>query len=177
MSRVLGKCAEMSKGQAEAVMASILQPLNGEAGNREVPVYTFKVYLEQMYLPVCRRKWKESTRMTSEPTIQCHLSPRLGPRLMPEITRDDMQELLDEKAETLSTSVVAHLRWHLSGIFKLAVSDGVTPFNPTVGLHTPKCKPAKEKRSMTKEDIRLALSVLPPRERLIFRMAVQDGGI
>ena len=63
-SRVLGKCSEMSKDQAETIMASILDPLNEKAGTREPRSFTFKQYVEDVYLPVCRRKWKESTRMT-----------------------------------------------------------------------------------------------------------------
>ena len=41
-SKVLGKCSEMSKGHAETMMASILEPLNESAGKRQVPVFTFK---------------------------------------------------------------------------------------------------------------------------------------
>jgi len=55
----------MSKGQAETIMASILAPLNENAGARQPRAYTFKQYVEDVYLPVCSRKWKESTRMTS----------------------------------------------------------------------------------------------------------------
>jgi len=40
-----------------------------------------------------------------------------------------MQEFLNHKAEELSESVVAHLRWHLNAIFKMAQSDGAVPFN------------------------------------------------
>jgi hypothetical protein len=36
-----------------------------------------------------------------------------------------MQDLLDAKAATCSKSIVAHLRWYLNAIFKLAVSDGL----------------------------------------------------
>jgi integrase len=42
-------------------------------------------------------------------------------------------------------------------------------------LFTPPCKPEREKRVMSPEDIRLALGVLGTRDRLIFRMAVFDG--
>ena len=36
-----------------------------------------------------------------------------------------MQDLLEAKAKTLAKSVVAHIRWYLNAIFKLAVSDGI----------------------------------------------------
>jgi integrase len=70
---------------------------------------------------------------------------------------------------------VGHLRWHLSGIFKLAMPDGVVDHNPAGKLFVADCKPEGEKRVMSQQDIRLALSVFSLRDRLIFRMAVFDG--
>ena len=113
--------------------------------------------------------------MTSEPTIRFHLLPAFSSMLIAEMTRDMMQAFLDKKASTHSQSIVGHLRWHLSGIFKMALSDGAVELNPTLGLYTPACKPTAERRVLTAEDIRLALKTLELRERLIFRMAVFDG--
>lgn len=174
-SKVLGKCCEMAKGQAEAMMAAVLQPINETAGIPQMPVFTFKQYVEDVFLPVCRRKWKESTRMPSEPTIQLYLLPAFGQKLLSEINRGQMQRFLDGKAATHSHSVVGHLRWHLSAIYKMAMSDGAVSVNPTLGLYTPACKPAPEPRVVSAEDIVRALKALDLRERLIFRMAVFDG--
>ncbi len=174
-SKVLGDCSEMSKGQAEAIMASILEPLNEGAGKKTARTYTFHQYLEEVFLPICRRKWKESTRMTSEPLITYHLLPALGHRLLAEVTRDEMQALLDKKAKTLSVSVVAHLRWHLSAIFRTALGDGAVQFNPTLGLYVPRCQEGRERRVLERGEILQALNALGPRERIIFRMAVFDG--
>lgn len=74
-SKVLGCCADMGKSEAEALMAVILKPQNEEAGQTQKPVYTFGVYLGEIFLPMCRRKWKESTRMTTEPRMSFHLNP------------------------------------------------------------------------------------------------------
>ena len=67
------------------------------------------------------------------------------------------------------------MRWHLSGIFKLAQGDGVVTHNPAGKLSVSDAKPTGEKRVMTPDQIRLALSVLGLRDRLIFRLAVFDG--
>lgn len=64
---------------------------------------------------------------------------------------------------------------HLNAIFKLAQSDGAVDFNPAAALFTPVCKPAGEKRVLNKDEVRLALSILDVRERLVFRMGVFDG--
>lgn len=174
-SKVIGKCSEMTKGQADAVMASILQPHNQTAGQKTTPVYTFQRYVEDVYLPVCRRKWKESTRMTSEATIRLHLIARFGSMQLADMSRDKMQTFLDTKAADNSQSVVAHLRWHLSGIFKMALSDGAISTNPTLGLYTPACKATSERRTLTHKEVQIALGALELRERLIFRMAVFEG--
>ena len=174
-SKVLGKCSEISKSQADAMMASILQPLNQSSGQAAPPRHSFSEYVEDVFLPVHRRKWKESTRTTSEHTIRRHLLPSLGGRRLSEIGREDLQLLLDDKAKTHSSSVVAHLRWYLSAIFRMALSDGAVMVNPSPGLFTPACRPEKPRLVMSGPEIQLALNVLPLRERLMFRMAVFAG--
>jgi integrase len=156
-------------------MAVILKPQNEEAGQTQKPVYTLGVYLDEIFLPMCRRKWKESTRMTTEPRMSFHLKPTFGSQVLRSITRDQLQAFLDGKAATLSRSIVDHLRWDLNAIFKTALSDGLVDCNPAAALFTPPCKPEGDKRVMTPEEIRLALGALDLRERLIFRMAVFDG--
>jgi integrase len=174
-TKVLGPCAEISKGQAEAMLAQLLQPVNVEAGHRQAPVFTFGQYVEKVFLPVHRQKWKESTRSTSEPDIKRYLVPAFGARLLQTITRDQMQAFLDQIGGRLSASIVGHLRWHLNAIFKLAVSDGAVDFNPAAGLFIPACRPSAPKMVMSKDEVRIALGVLDVRARLAFRMAVFDG--
>ncbi len=174
-SKVLGKCSEVSKGQAEALLVAILQPLNQVAGLRQAPVYTFERYVKSVFLPLCKRKWKPSTWMTTEPVILGHLVPTFGSRLLADITREEMQAFLEAKASERSTSLVAHLRWHLSAIFKMALGDGVVQVNPTLGLYIPEGVATPEKRILTEEEILLALDALELRERLIFELAVFSG--
>lgn len=104
-----------------------------------------------------------------------HLLPALGDQLLQQITRDQMQSLLDQKALAASRSIVDHLRWDLNSVFKMAMSDGVVPFNPAAGLFTPPCKPGSDKRVLNAAQIRQALGALDVRERLIFRPGVFEG--
>ena len=174
-SKVLGRCSEISKAQADIMMAEILEPLNEKARQQITPIYTFRRYMNEVFLPVYRRKWKESTRMSSESAIQTHLIPEFGDRLLRDVKREHMQAFLDRKAQTHSHSIVDHARWHLSAIFKMAMGDGAVDFNPTIGLFTPACKMMPVKQVMTREQIIKALTVLDIRERLIFRLALFNG--
>jgi integrase len=165
----------MPKSEAEAQMNIILKPLNEDAGCAQKPLYTFSSYLEEVFLLLCRRKWKESTRMTTEPRMVFHLKPAFGGQSLRSISREQLQALLDEKARTLSRSIVDHLRWDLNNILKTAMSDGLIESNPALALFTPACKAPGEKLCLSSAEIRLALSELELRERLIFRLAIFGG--
>jgi len=84
-------------------------------------------------------------------------------------------EVSRRKARSLSRSVVSHLRWDLNAIFKMAAEDTIIQGNPAGSLVTPKEAKTAAKRTMTKEQVRLALSVLDLRERIIFLLAVLVG--
>lgn len=174
-SKVLGPCADLTKGQAEALLSQILHPINAQAGHMEVPKYSFGLYVEKVFLPAVTSKWKASTRATSEADIRRYLLPEFGQKLMGSITRDHMQTFLQTLASNLRSSIVGHLRWHLNAIFKMASSDGLINGNPAAALFTPPCKQSDDKRVMSGAEVMAALGILDVRERLILRMAAFDG--
>jgi len=174
-SKVLGRCSQMSKGEAESALSGILQPINAGTGGAR-PVYTFRAFVETVFLPFARRTWKASTASTSTAAVQLHLVPEFGNELLQNMGRERLQDFLDKKALTLSGSGVAHLRWFLNSIFKLALADGLVTGNPAAALRIPKSKvAAKEKRTLAADQVKLYLSVLPLRERLIARLAIIEG--
>jgi integrase len=129
-----------------------------------------------VYLPFCRRGWKGSTEGTSEQIVRTHLSSEFGERLLQSISREELQDFLDQKALKLGSSVVKHLRWFLSAIYKLALSDGLVRNNPAAELRIPKkCRPGRAMRSLTEEEVNQYLDVLDLREKLIARLAVFEG--
>jgi len=164
----------MAKGEAESVLSSILQPVNNGAAKGPKRVYIFEQFVEDVYLPFRRRSWKESTAGTSEQIVKSHLIPEFGMGLLPAISRDELLDFLDRKALELSSSVVSHLRWFLSGIFKLALSDGLVPSNPAAELMIPrKCQPGRAVRPLTEEEVNQYLEVLDLREKLIAKLAIR----
>ena len=174
--RTIGRNSQMSKAEAEVVLSSILREINSGTSKTTKPVYTFKEFVEDVYLPFCRRSWKESTAGTSEQTISSHLIPEFGKNLLHAIRREDLQDFLDRKAEDFSASVVAHLRWFLNAIFKLAMSDGLTLNNPAAELRIPrKCQPGRAMRPLTEKEVEKYLGVFGLREKLIARLAIFEG--
>ena len=137
---------------------------------------TFGDFVEHVYFPHCRRTWKPSTEMTTTQIINSHLMKAFEDRVLGTISRSEMQDLLQLKAEGLSRSMVGHLRWNLNGIFKLAMSDGLIDHNPAQELRIPKnCKAGRETRPLTELEVKQFLGVLNVRERLMARLAIYEG--
>jgi|SRR5579871_448722 len=173
-TRILGFYSQMSRASARSELDKILGPLNTAAPRASA--VTLRRYVEDEYLLVKSRKWKASTRSTTEQIIETHVLKTFGDRGLASITRRELQAHLDAKAESgLSFSVVAHVRWQLVAMYAMAQGDGLITVNPTDGLVTPNCKRAPDKRTITVESINRAQLVLDTRERLIFRLAVCEG--
>jgi len=121
--RTLGQVSEMTKSQAQAELAGILAPVNaGRTAESIKP--TFGEFVEHRYVPFYRGKWKRSTAMTNEQRIEIYLTPVYAARALDSFSRDELQEFLKQKAAaSLSYSIVAHLRWGLRQIFRMAVEE------------------------------------------------------
>lgn len=175
-SRILGKCSEMTRDQANAERNRILQGINaGEI--RHTKAITLLRFVEDEYLPVRNRKWKASTRATTEQIIRDHILAPFGKRTLVAVTRKELQAHLDEMAKAeLSFSLVAHTRWQMAAIFSMACADGLTAgVDAGAELVIPRCVTAPEKRTITADQIRKAQMSLELRERLIFQLAVIEG--
>jgi integrase len=166
----------MGKGEAEAILSALLQPVNSGIARVAKPLYTFHQYINEVYLPFGRGSWKESTAGTSDQIVKTHLVTAFGRALLHAIQREEMQEFLDRKALECGKSLVGHLRWFLNAIFKLAMSDGLIINNPAAMLNIPKkCRPGRTMRPLTEEEVITYVGVFDLREKLIVRLAVIEG--
>src|SRR5205823_4042882 len=91
----------------------------------------FGQFVDTVYLPLYKKRWKRTTYATNQDRMRVHLIPEFGATALGKVTRDSMQGLLDRKAgDGLSYSVVAHLRWDLNQVMKLAQNEGYIDRNP-----------------------------------------------
>src|SRR6266850_5871474 len=174
-NRVLALVSEKSKTQAQSDLAKILEPINAAKApiNEMSP---FGDFVRNIVFPFCRRKWKQSTRCTTEDRIRFHLVDPLEKRPIGSFERDELQSLLDMKAASgLSFSTVAHLRWDLHQIFDFAVAEGAIRRNPAELLFTPKGCTTTPTRSMNAKEVKKLFEVLELRERLIVKFGVIAG--
>src|SRR5712692_259461 len=162
----LGPVSRTKKYDAETKLAQILDPLNARVSEGAAN-WSFGSFVRNVYLPFYRRKWKASTAACNEDRIAHHLTSAYEERILRTFNRDELQMFLDGKAAAdLSYSVVAHLRWDLRQIFRMAVSEGHLHRNPAELLFVPREARRPEITSMTFDQVRLLFSVLDLRERV-----------
>lgn len=132
--------------------------------------------MNNVYLPYYVGKWKRSTARSNENCLRVHLDAIFGDRELGSFSRNELQRFLDEKAASgLSYSVVAHLRWFLQQIFRMAVNEGYIPRNPAELLYIPREAKRPEHTSMNLEEVRKCFPVVEQRERLILKFAILAG--
>ncbi len=142
----LGLHSKMSKSQAQEKQAQFMKEVNARAANAPDPNVTFGDFLEGVALPFLRSKWKRSTAETTENRIRHHLLAEFGQEKLTALGLKRLQAFLASKATDLSRSTVAHLRWDLRAIFRLAVAEALS--NATRPLpSSPRKRPRSRQRA------------------------------
>ena len=146
------------------------------AKSQQTRVWCFGEFVAGVCFPYYSRKWKDSTKENNLNRVSVHLVSSFGTRELRSFKRDELQDLLDERALSgLSFSVVDHLRWDMKQIFDVAIAESQIERNPALLLFTPK-EPAKPvRRVMTIEEVQICFAALYQRERLIAKLAVIGG--
>jgi hypothetical protein len=149
----LGPFHKMTKAQAEKKRDEALAEARARQDSSPDPAMMFGQFLDGVVLPFYRSKWKSSTASTSESRMTHHFA-EFKKTPLKAITLKTLQAFLGRKAASeLSRSTVAHLRWDLRAIFKLAVAEGYAQRDPSVSLYIPKEAKTEPTRAMTAKEV------------------------
>ena len=171
----IGLYSKLSKSDAQQAQSEFMKEVNSRNASAPDPHITFGDFLEGVALPLLRSKWKGSTRDTTENRIRHHLLGEFGQEKLAGLALKKLQAFRSLKAETLSKSVVAHLRWDLRAVFRLAVAEGYVQRDPTPALFTPKEAKVGIRRVMNGKEAQQHINALPLRERVIDHLALFAG--
>src|SRR5689334_11571928 len=94
-SKTLGTLSRMTKGEAHAALANIVQAVNERRGTTE---YTLQGFARNIVFPWYERKSKTSTAQTTEDRIDHHELKELGNKPLSWFNRTILQDFLDRKA-------------------------------------------------------------------------------
>ncbi len=167
--------SKLSRSEAQVKQAAFMQEVNARLSTSPDPGILFGDFVEGVAFPFYRDKWKRSTASTTEGRIRHHLLGEYKTTKLQEIGLKQLQAFLNVKAESLSRSIVAHLRWDLRAIFKVALAEGYLERDPTAALYTPKEATVTPTRAMTGKEAEQFINVLGNRERVIAHLAIFTG--
>lgn len=171
----IGPYSKMTKSQAQEKQAEFMKEVNARLANAPDPNMTFGDFLEGIALPFYRSKWKSSTASTTESRIRHHLLGEFKEQKIQSLTLKALQAFLNGKAATHSKSIVAHLRWDLRAVFRLALAEGYIERDPTPALFTPKEARVGVKRVMNGKEAKQHIEALDLREKVIDHLALFIG--
>jgi len=174
-NKLLGKVSKVTKSQAKDKLAEILAAINTKQDGPSED-WKFGDFVNQVYLPWYRRKWKSSTTACNLDRLEHHLICEFADLTLKSFKASELQDFLDRKALAgLSFSTVDHLRWDMKQIFGMAVVEGYLQKNPAALLFTPNKTLRPVQRVMAWQEVRLLFSVLEARELAICMLATIAG--
>jgi integrase len=171
----LGPASKLTKSQAQEKRDLHMKEVAAQHATAPNTHIRFATFVTDVALPFLRKKWKRSTAGTTVNRIEHHLVGELGRFEMRELSLQALQHFLHAKAATYSQSVVAHLRWDLHLLFKLASAQGYVERDPTPALYTPKEAKIRATRALTRKEVVTYIGALDRREQVIVHLALFAG--
>ena len=169
--RVLGKCAEMTKGAATEKLYMVIRDDRPEASGA-----TFEE-LSLWYLKTNSGRWSRKWKGTITGVFKHQILPHLGDRIASKIRRSDVQLAINRIAtlpNSQSTSILQKCVTHIRAVFNMAIDDELLERNPALKINLPKVQKPSERFLLLSECQQL-LSVAPVREHLILRLFIVLG--
>ena len=119
--------------------------------------------------------YKPSATRGYEASLRLRLLPPLGARKLSDISRRDVQHLVDRwLAEQMDASTIRNTLMPLRVIYRRAVEDGLVAVSPCERLRLPRVEGRRE-RIAGVDEARELLGALPPRDRALYASAFFAG--
>jgi len=175
------KAAEQAAVQIQARLASgDLSPLHETPPS--APVITFEEYAKAWLETHARPACKFSTARIYESNLEGHISPVLGSRALPSITRADCRALIAAcREKKLSPKSIENICRTVSSVLSQAVEDELIPANPALRLgrhYRQGDQPKMEIRPLSREEASLLVDAARkhyPREAPLLLCALRTG--
>jgi integrase len=162
----LGLVRDTNKREAEKLLVEILANYNSRQYRPRLLI-TFKDFIEQRYAKFLETL-KESTQEMYWIELRKHILPALGDYYVQDIELEDLQELINRKAEsTLAWNSVRILKVILSSVYQYAVKSGVVKTNLVRDVSLPRRPRRKRQILPSPEQIEVLLKELPLMERVM----------
>jgi integrase len=172
-SKVLGKCATMTKGKAEDALRDEIRE-----GRPPDAKATFKE-LSDWYLKTLKGTASKGWHSALSSIFTNQINPRLGDRIAATIKRSEVQQAINEIAadpKSQSKSSITKCLTYIRAVFDAAVDDDLLDHNPAPKgkIVMPPMRPPSG-RFLELEECQLLLSVAGRRDSLILQLFALIG--
>jgi integrase len=120
------------------------------------------------------KRYKSDVRDLYEQVLEDHVLPVLGRKRLADVTRHDVQALVDSLAQGLSPSTVKNAIMPVRAIYRRAIRDGLVTVNPTSNLDMPACRSPRVVQ-VSQERVQTFLAALPEYLRPLYATAAYGG--
>ena len=173
-SETIGSLRELpSRRKAEQLLVRRLEHVNSSLCSSR-PLRRFTDFVQLDWEPVMLPTMKYATQKSYGYHVRTHLIPALGDLALREISREQIQTLLNSKLSTgLAWETVHHVQCALGKILGTAVEWGYIEANPVRMTRLPRRSRPGQKAVLTPEQLRELLECLPePSRSLVLLLAV-----
>lgn len=167
-SAILGTASELSKGQAQRVLAEKMAPVNSGT-LKPGSVATFKDFAAEWETAVLA-SYRSSTRQFYKATLDRWLMPYWSEWRLADIRLMDVRKWLNTHTATYASSVVKHMRATLSKMLSDAVEMGQLDHNPAKGFRTPRGTAVRRAVRLSREQIVVVITTLKEPLRTAVRL-------
>lgn len=158
---VIGPLAELSKRQAQNLLAAKLQPLN-QGRQRPQTMFTLEQFVRDYWEPAVKPSIRGTSLATYQQHLRSYILPRFGKATLSEISRAELQRFLANKLDAgFSSNYVHIIKTTLGKVFSTAVQLEFLDRNPVRELQLGPRENATERVVFTKAQSDLLLAGLP----------------
>ena len=170
--RVLGLCAEITKGKAERTLHEMLRPINGgeRAPEQTMTFGQFAATWEKEILT----HYRESTKVFYKSTLDRWVLPHFKEWKLADVKTPDVQSFLNRFAG-YSKSVLKHVRATFSIVMATAVNWQYLARNPVEGVKLPAGKAVKRAVVLSPDQLALLIANLVDPYRTMAVIASATG--
>jgi len=169
----LGLKSQMTKSEARKALQSVVTKQTGqnpEGKVRKDGSVTFGWFVRNRYFPLREGDWRPETAKVKMIQIEQDLLVKFENESLDSIDRFLLQTHLKDLADRMSQDRVRQARSYLKSIFDEAIEQEFLAKDPTRKLKVPKNLRAKDKQVLSWEQMRLILSEVGRRDRVLLML-------
>jgi len=169
----LGLRSQITKSEARKALQSVITKRTGqnpEGRIRKDGSVTFGWFVRKRYFPLREGDWRPETAKVKMIQIEQDLLVKFENEPLDSIDRFILQTHLKDLADRMSQDRVRQARSYLKSIFDEAIEQEFLAKDPTRKLKVPKNLRAKDKQVLSWEQMRLVLSEVGRRDRVLLML-------